>query len=412
MTHISSFEETPDEHFDTTLCVGTDEAAWYLYHPDDLAHRNKAPSAWPSFPFAVHKEFAEGNLITLRTGSDGGHLIRFTNGELTESEKQRWVDSQTFRIEVRHGCLYLDGGDSIPNGEYLREVPRYCPDNWLILPNGKYQATVHALLWEEELETEENEENEENEESTLPWYVTIFQFVESFDGVPFPDDIPVLLPERSLPLEEVEEDEDEDEETISSIHPVLVWPNVIYPNIVRMLPIDESQCDYMGDLYVESCDLVDIPTLLLVGEAKVGTTASLVMFDGVGGEGYGGKTQYHLNVTGLYPVKIVSLQQQDETFFAEVEKIVSDSFASSADVQEMRKRFTHYATTSSWFQQHVAFPAFYLEQVESENDPEQLAWLIANALELPLSIQIQLLEASHRDRVQLLIQALIDQDLQ
>jgi hypothetical protein len=407
MTHSSSFEGKPDEHFDITLCVGTDEASWYLYHPDDLAHRNSAPSGWPSFPFAVHKEFAEGNLITLRTGSDGGHLIRFTSGELTKSEKQRWVDSQTFRIEVRHGCLYLDGGDSIPNGEYFREVPRDCPDNWLILPNGKYQATVHALLWKEESETEENEENEE---ITLPWYVTIFRPVKSFDGIPFPDDIPVLLPERSLPLEEVEEDQDE--ETFPSIHPVLVWPNAVYPNIVRKLPIDESQCDYMDDLYAESCDLADIPTLLLVSKAKVGTTASLVTYDGVGGKGYVGKMQYHLNVTGLYPVKIVSLQQRNETLFAEVEKVISDSFASSTDIQEMRQRFTYCATESSWFQQHVPFPAFYLEQVESENDPEQLAWLIANALELPLSIQNQLLEATHRDRVQLLIQALVDQDSQ
>ena len=57
---------------DRTVTVGTDVANLFLFHPDDLKHREVAPSDWAYTDFACGREFNEGNLIAFRTGGDGG----------------------------------------------------------------------------------------------------------------------------------------------------------------------------------------------------------------------------------------------------------------------------------------------------------------------------------------------------
>ncbi|MDX2211677.1 MAG: DUF6386 family protein [Oculatellaceae cyanobacterium bins.114] len=102
--------------FDYTLEVATDIATLFLFHPDDLAHRRDDPLDWWIYDFAINKEFAEGRLIEVSGWGDGRYVIRLTNAGLTEQERQHVVDSQTFRLQVRHGQLYIDGGSALPNG--------------------------------------------------------------------------------------------------------------------------------------------------------------------------------------------------------------------------------------------------------------------------------------------------------
>jgi hypothetical protein len=46
---------------DEKRIVGTDIATWFLFHPDDLAHRLQDPAEWCWHEFAISKEFASGN---------------------------------------------------------------------------------------------------------------------------------------------------------------------------------------------------------------------------------------------------------------------------------------------------------------------------------------------------------------
>src|SRR5215510_14137360 len=94
--------------------VGTDSASWFLFHPDDLAHRNQDPIDWYSYDFAVQREFALGTLVGVCTGGDGTFSVRLTNGELTDREKRYVVMSQTFRLRVRHDRLLIDGAYVLP----------------------------------------------------------------------------------------------------------------------------------------------------------------------------------------------------------------------------------------------------------------------------------------------------------
>jgi hypothetical protein len=63
---------------DRTLDLGTDVAAFFLFHPDDLAHRQGDPIDWYTYDFACRPEFAAGRLIAFLTGSDGGYRFRRT----------------------------------------------------------------------------------------------------------------------------------------------------------------------------------------------------------------------------------------------------------------------------------------------------------------------------------------------
>ena len=73
--------------------MGTDVAALFLCHPDDLAHRANDPLDWYDYGFACSKEFEAGNLIAFRTGGDGGYSLRLAGGNLTAAERAQETNS-------------------------------------------------------------------------------------------------------------------------------------------------------------------------------------------------------------------------------------------------------------------------------------------------------------------------------
>lgn len=89
--------------FNERRIVGTDSASWFLFHPDDLAHRSKDPIGWHMYDFAIQKEFVAGNLIAVSTGGDGGFSIRFTNGKLSSLCSQ-FISSPLLRVGDEMNC--------------------------------------------------------------------------------------------------------------------------------------------------------------------------------------------------------------------------------------------------------------------------------------------------------------------
>lgn len=129
--------------------VGTDWSAFYLFHPEDLAHRKASHPKWLS---NCAEEMASGSLVTFKTGGDGGFSFRITSGKLTKREHEHRCCGWDFRVAVRHGQLFLDGGDYIPFKQNKYD-PRDTTDpwyetikeRWIDVPNGNYRVCVHAL---------------------------------------------------------------------------------------------------------------------------------------------------------------------------------------------------------------------------------------------------------------------------
>jgi hypothetical protein len=69
--------------FSKMFIIGTDVAAWLIFHPDDLFHRDDDPINWWAQDFAIRKEFSTGTLVAVSTGGDGGYKIRVTDGSRT-----------------------------------------------------------------------------------------------------------------------------------------------------------------------------------------------------------------------------------------------------------------------------------------------------------------------------------------
>jgi hypothetical protein len=134
---------------DRVIRVGTDVAAFYLFHPEDLAHRKNAHPRWLA---DSGDEMARGSLIAFETGGDGGFSFRITSGKLTKLEQEHRCCGWDFRAAVRHGQLFLDGGEYIPFKQNKYD-PRDTTDRWyesikerwIELPNGNYRVSVHAI---------------------------------------------------------------------------------------------------------------------------------------------------------------------------------------------------------------------------------------------------------------------------
>jgi hypothetical protein len=176
---------------DRTLLVGTDIASFYLYHPDDLAHRDESPHAWHMHAFACREEFEAGRLVGFSTGGDGGYRIRVTTEPLTEREQNLHVGSWEFRLRVRLGQVLLDGGYCLPNSFYAREVDLF-DEGWIELPNGDYRVTVHSIDWSTP-PVGECDLNEFELADALPHYVITFATVNDLRQIPIRSDTPPTL---------------------------------------------------------------------------------------------------------------------------------------------------------------------------------------------------------------------------
>lgn len=129
---------------DAQVNIGTDVAALFLFHPEDLAHRAHAPIAWYGYDFAYRRESSAGRMVAWSTGSDGGYLVRLTTGSLTEAERPRASAGFAFPLVVRHGRIFVDNGDGLP-GEEQMDQPDDLPARWVDVPTGSYRVTIHSI---------------------------------------------------------------------------------------------------------------------------------------------------------------------------------------------------------------------------------------------------------------------------
>jgi hypothetical protein len=381
---------------DKTLGVGTDVAAWFLFHPHDLAHRRADPLNWWSYDFAIFKEFAAGTLVAVCTGGDGNSRVRFTNVGLTERELTYafcWTD---FRLQVKHQSLYLDGGDVLP-AEECDEIEQCDPEGygWIELPNGNYRVTVHAIAWYDEPGA--LDENNYSTESALAAYVVHFQSVAYLDSITPPTTLPDLRPRCStsedVVFSEGEELSIEHTPLQWSEYPVLQWHEVIFPYIEHRLDITGLEPFGLSDKQMVMVLSLDVPTIgTLVQERYWGTTYSE-------GDPYESE--------GVVAIRLVELKRvfkRNEIFWAEVEPY-NPTFvpADLESIEELKRLFADYAAIKLTNSIHVEYPHFYAEHIASLTEARELGWRVAHALDLISDRQQELLALSERELIHRLI---------
>ncbi len=382
-----------DQTLDVTLHMGTEIASWFLYHPDDLEHRVDAPMTWSLYNFASRREFAEGNMVGVETGADGGYTIRFTNTGLTEREKRYVVGTQTFRLNVRHGRVYLDGGDSLPGGDpKLLEDPNTHPENWLTLPNGKYRVIVYALAWYEEPGAEENPD------SAVPVYVVVLKPVSSFVDVQFPEEFPDLRPERPTPESQTHSPP---KQKLQPTYLLLQWPQIIFPNIDLERSPSAEQYKYLTNRHDSS--------FVFAPDLHAPTVATLVHISSIGyeGKGNGMEMKYNMTFMGRQPVRVVAIHRKENAIFADVESYSpSPSTNSPAETRALKTLFNRYASVNPQYRSNIEYPSFHAERIAAEEDTQQLNWLIAYGLNLSLEQQHSVLAAGEQEQRQILLRIL------
>ena len=382
---------------DKTLSVGTDVAAWFLFHPHDLAHRRADPLNWWSSDFAIFKEFAAGTLVAVCTGGDGNSTVRFTNVGLTERELTYAVCWTDFRLQVKHQSLYLDGGDVLP-AEECDEIEQCDPEGygWIELPNGNYRVTVHAIAWYDEPGA--LDENNYSTESALAAYVVHFQSVADLDSITPPTTLPDLYrlcsTSEDVVFSEGEELSIEHTPLEWSEYPVLQWHEVIFPYIEHRLDITGLEPFGLSDKQMVMVLSLDVPTIgTLVQERYWSTKYS-----------EGDPYESEMVVVAIRLVELKRVFKRNEVFWAEVGPY-NPTFvpADLESIEELKRLFADYAAITLTNSIHVEYPHFYAEHIASLTEARELGWRVAHALDLMSDRQQELLALSERDLIHWLI---------
>ena len=374
---------------DKTLSVGTDVAAWFLFHPNNLAHRRADPHNWWAYDFAIFKEFAAGTLVAVSTGKDGNSIVRFTNVGLTERELTYAVCSADFRLQVKHQSLYLDGGYVLP-AEECDTIERCDPEGygWIELPNGNYRVTVHAIAWYDEPGA--LDENNYSTEPALAAYVVHFQSVADLDSITPPTTLPDLRlysTSKDVVFSEGEELSIQNTPLQWSEYPVLQWHEVIFPYSEHRLDITGLESFELSNWQIVTVLSLDVPT--------IGTLVQVTYMEG----------EYKaMGVEGIRLVELKRLFKRNEVFWAEVEPYNPPLVPADLEsIEEVKRLFADYAAIKLTNFIHVEYPHFYAEHIASLTEARELGWRVAHALDLISDRQQELLALSEKELIHSLI---------
>ncbi|TNF32282.1 MAG: hypothetical protein EP329_10755 [Deltaproteobacteria bacterium] len=126
---------------DRTMRVVADAEGWALFHPADIGPDLEGAV----IPADIQAHLALGDLVSVHVPAGTSVRVRLTGGELNEDEVAVGAPSVTFRLDVRHGRLFLGGGTLANNNHFQDKVEYAEPAQWVDVPNGLFATTVTAL---------------------------------------------------------------------------------------------------------------------------------------------------------------------------------------------------------------------------------------------------------------------------
>jgi hypothetical protein len=375
---------------DQTVDIGTDVASFFLFHPDDLAHRKDDPLDWYSYGFACRKEFKAGNLVAFTTGSDGGYQLRITGGDLTAAEQARQTGSWEWGYTVRHGKVFVDNGDYLPSEEAfdLKKAPE---DQWVTVPNGDYRVTIYPI---------------EREDNSLPDYVIRFEPVDKplhIANSPAPPD---LIPLKERPPKASEGGtadaiyEKAEEKPLARTYPLLVAADTsLLPGGSASVPVadelfkavrdeDQTLTNSEGDIYVVLASSEKVPGLGML--AWVNGWSEI--------PGKGGR----ISLRGERPVRITKRTDGKPLPVAWVEPVERSTASLGAEeVKALQAAFTKYAARQKEGQNSVS--TFDQDRVAAMTSGKALTTRLIELLPLSVETRFRLQAASDAERAKELL---------
>jgi hypothetical protein len=174
--------------FEQLYSLGTDVAAFMFYHPESLKHRAKDELDWWARDF--QPEFRSGSLAAFYTGCDREFVMKFVQRPLTSTEATVVVSEADFRFDVRDQRFYWDNSDALPSEDQL-DNPYEDENGWVAVASGSYRLTVYALDWFSISEAERESAGD------ISHFIVRMSPVDSFDGIPVPDELPWLIPSKA-----------------------------------------------------------------------------------------------------------------------------------------------------------------------------------------------------------------------
>jgi hypothetical protein len=394
---------------DRKLYLGTDVAGFFLFHPEDLTHRSVAPLGWYSDIFSCRKEFDTGRLVAFCTKTDGGFGFRLTTEQPTPREQKYLINECDFRLRVHRGRILLDNGNSLPNDDYVDEIPDDS-ELWIELPNGDYRVTVSAINWSDEPGA--YDEKGQVSPDALPNYLIRFTQVKDILEVPVfsmtpPDIIPVAdYPVQSLEMqiEASDNHRGKQQEPVDGTELTLIederW--LLVPGQGGSIVVS----DQLWDLVNGSVGGTMKPNrqewfVLAAPKAKVGDNASLVK---AGGGSKTGREPWNMDITGFATVRITELSPSGSWKKVKFERLVRpQTDASPKVIANVKEAFLLYAFHHEQYRREVAHPDYTAEHIEA------LTWIekLIRCLRLTDELRFELLMLSDADRFQRIHEYLI-----
>lgn len=388
---------------DQRMMIGTDIASIYLYHPNDLKHRETSPIDWPNYHFACGPEFAAGRLVAFSTGSDGGYAIRATSDPLSERERKWLCGSWDFRLAVLYGRVYFDGGYSVPSDDYRADWEDY-PESWIELPNGSYKVTVHAIEWSSEPGALDDEGNAT--ESALTNYVVQFTMVDDLRTIPSSTLMPQLECSRECPPSEgydFADPFDEAEVELADRYVMLVDPlNVPVPGFQVKL---EVSSEFYKAVFGASGNqaLPDrITSLVIATSDQPPCLGAIVKPSGASREG---RNPWVMSFDVKRLVTVNTMEAGDsEWSHGQVEFLKrAPAEVDLSQVKQLKDAFAAYAKANSDYRAKIENPDFEAERIEAMNQTAGLLNLLIHHVQMPRERRIELLKLSDADRAKRLL---------
>lgn len=378
--------------FNQTVDIGTDVASFFIFHPDDLAHRENDPLDWYAYEFACGKEFEAGNIIAFRTGGDGGYQLRLTDGDLTKAERDAETGSWEWGFTVRHEKVFVDNGDYLPSDEG-RSMSRAPKSQWVEIPNGDYRVKVHPI---------------ERKDDSLPDYVVCFSPVKAPLHVAESLAPPDLLPVRSDPPTGTKGIGADDPPGFNTKAPLeKTYPLMVVEN-EYLLPGGLTRVTLTNKLY-EAIDKDDASLVNQAGRVEIAVAPSdavpgLATVCTMAGMSQTNDEPWILRLRGKTLVRITQRDDGPLLPVAYVEPVArKGDRLSEAQVKELQTTFEAWAEKQSKRKQPASFER---ERIAAMKDGSLMTARIIDQVPVEAEARFHLYEASDADRFTQLMELL------
>jgi hypothetical protein len=388
---------------DRKIVLGTDVAGFFLFHPNDMAHRARSPLAWYGYGFACRKEFEAGRMVTFCTGSDGTFAFRVTTGELSVRE-QRWLAaSWDFRLRVRHGRVLLDNGDCLPNEDFC-DTASDDDERWIDLPNGDYRVTVHAIDWGSEPGV--LDKNGYALPHALTGYVIQFQRIDDIAQVPVASGTqPRLVCRKGRPAS-LENDWSEHETfeegkapLTADVFVLLQTPHwLVVPGFWTEFPVSDAVYEAVNGSVGSTLlpDRIESFVLAPAGAAP----GQLAMLTRAGSACRSGNDPWSMTFLCRRLVRIAERFSDGEWEKARVDQVERAQETIDRDeLKSLKAAFLAYAARDAEYRKKVIRPDFEAERVEAMDLPEGLTLCLIHHIQMPDIRRLDLLALPTARRV-------------